>query len=899
MTAQQLLQAVVQEMGYLRSKVMQPLTAELDSLRQQREALVQEIRQLEGQRQGYALPSQSFNQQQVITEFLQALMARLQDSLSQQVAQTLKSAATQALPYRNETAGTAGSVPSIAATSGYTSMDSLAAQSNSDQLLINLDATLRIVFDALQRDVRAYQESLSQGLDRMHTLGQQGEMMFTALINHLAQQLGREASSYLQISPELPTNPPSVVSEGEAPPRSTVIPPSSSTLHQALTSTGLEFPYPGVELPGAAAPSSLPSPLPDSPSSSSLDAGIEAWLRSTRTQTSASTPESSPSDLADLDLDSLDLTQVDPEDLDSLLDGEVNAASGLTIAPNVTTPAADSADDAPLDITLQHLFDELDPGLGSASSSLTAAPSEPIAPPLPADRASTRLSFAEDTELDEFYESLFGPSTNVAEAELAQPSPDPIELSSALESAEMAIADPTLGWDLFTTAPPADPALFEVSSLSSEMVEEPVSEFPQDGAVLNPDETEDGLLLGTPGDTIATLTDLLADPFEQAAAGAGSINELEMPDLFEGNELTPAGVGETLLITPDAPRSPEVKNTPAPPPQLEDTYIPASPEETLLPLEEPMAEAEVRLLLDEATMTHLSEDLSSLESLDTQGFQPPSDAFEFNAEALTLDDFLADSFSDSTGTASPSSTPDEWSDLSLDALGVSLTEPNGIEPDLAPSNLEERSDRPSELSAAPSPEFSLEGLDDLFVDTQPISTVSVPPPEAPVDLLSDSSSMFVLEGMDDLFTDIPTTASPTPSTSAPTPTDSLATFTLEEMGDFFVETPTVPPTLAESSPTMPPETKDERAVVDSPPVLSPVVPEDLADAASPTSDFSLERMGDLYVEVPSPTKPIASSETVPPLQLNQPDTFTLEQRGGVFIEVPISSPTATTEKKTD
>lgn len=84
-------------------------------------------------------------------------------------------------------------------------------QSQTDDLVRNLDLSLRAVFDALQQSVYSYQDSLNQGLNKMHTLGQQGEMMFSALVNHLAQRMNQEALSYLESSegnrPELPVAP--------------------------------------------------------------------------------------------------------------------------------------------------------------------------------------------------------------------------------------------------------------------------------------------------------------------------------------------------------------------------------------------------------------------------------------------------------------------------------------------------------------------------------------------------------------------------------------------------------------------------------------------------------------------------------------------------------------------
>jgi len=78
-SAQQVLQAVLQEMSYLRTSVMQPMRSDLDLLYHQRESLMQEIRVLEAQRQQYTLSSAS--QQQMMSDFLQSLMGRLQDAV--------------------------------------------------------------------------------------------------------------------------------------------------------------------------------------------------------------------------------------------------------------------------------------------------------------------------------------------------------------------------------------------------------------------------------------------------------------------------------------------------------------------------------------------------------------------------------------------------------------------------------------------------------------------------------------------------------------------------------------------------------------------------------------------------------------------------------------------------
>ncbi|MBF2084737.1 hypothetical protein [Thermoleptolyngbya sp. C42_A2020_037] len=223
-SAQQVLQAMLQEITYLRTTVMQPLRNDLEVLYRQRDRLLQEIHELESQRQQAVLtdatppPAATLpaaDQQRLISEFLQTLMGRLQADLSGQVAQMLTEIEAQAAgagasvaePHRPSTASeTADPAVSLSATEvpALTPAERLQQiqriQAQSDQLLLKLDNSLRVIFESLQSNIETYQESLSLGLDKMNTLGQQGESIFAAMVNRLAEQLSREASHYLQAS---------------------------------------------------------------------------------------------------------------------------------------------------------------------------------------------------------------------------------------------------------------------------------------------------------------------------------------------------------------------------------------------------------------------------------------------------------------------------------------------------------------------------------------------------------------------------------------------------------------------------------------------------------------------------------------------------------------------------
>jgi hypothetical protein len=190
-TAQQVLQAVLQEMNYLRTNMLQPLRSDIDTLQHRRDLLAQEIQQLEAQKQQALPPANS----QVVTEFLQSSMQQLQDNLTGQVAHML--------------AGLSVEQPLLGSGDALTPAQRLQhmqqIQNQSDQLMMRLDSAIRIIFESMQTNIQSYEDSLEQGLNRMHTLGQQGEAMFSALVNRLAEHLGRETSTYLQSSIQVDT----------------------------------------------------------------------------------------------------------------------------------------------------------------------------------------------------------------------------------------------------------------------------------------------------------------------------------------------------------------------------------------------------------------------------------------------------------------------------------------------------------------------------------------------------------------------------------------------------------------------------------------------------------------------------------------------------------------------
>jgi hypothetical protein len=218
--AEQIRLAVTGEISHLRSSLTEPLQEDIEALRQQQQALIQEIKQLEAKRQQQqSLAQQQANQQQIISEFLQVLTARLEETLTSDFSQILGSLENQLLqssaaqnslksapaeqPAVDVTLNpqTSGEHPLLTPAQRLEQMQLL--QSRADSLLMSLDSRMAIVFEALQANLQSYQASLGQGLENMYGLSQQSEAMFAAFVNHLAAELGREASSYVQQPIEL------------------------------------------------------------------------------------------------------------------------------------------------------------------------------------------------------------------------------------------------------------------------------------------------------------------------------------------------------------------------------------------------------------------------------------------------------------------------------------------------------------------------------------------------------------------------------------------------------------------------------------------------------------------------------------------------------------------------
>ncbi len=815
LASQQMVQLLRQEMVQWQTTLVQPLQAELATLRQQRETLQAEVRQLERQleiqRQNALLQQQASFQhtllhqqaslQPTLHDFLQAWMGRLQESLSQQISQQINQSFQGQAPL---------------ALSAGTSPDPLQL---SNLQLSNLEASLRLVFESLQRDVKAYQDSLAQGLNRLYGLGQQSEGIVSALLGQMAQQIESTAAienqSAVQSSiipkaaipdpaipgPAIPraplggTWPPIAAplpepahkdieksvdesvdesSDQSSGPSAQTTPPSPSSQpnsSQPNSSPQPEpvpasppqyaaFPYPGSEVPSMATPRAATEPI---------DAAIDDWIRDTGAD--QATQAALPPEFTDLNLAELSLSQLEAQEIDHLLASE--------ISPPV----------APLDTPI--------PSIAASSATVMSLPSESTA------------------ELDDFYHSLFGS---------AGTEPPTVPTSDSL------ITAPNL----------------------------PTSELPTSAK----------------RDHITSLTDLFAD----------------VPPLSTGNnDDSGIALADHPALSFDADGSPPVDREPTH--QPEEFFIPASPEETLLPSTTPEPGSDLDLELDEITFSSLSEDLFNLER-ESGSAQPFPEPFLHSGGRVHSGERASSPQANSPASDLPEL--EDWGNLELDDFTEVIA-----------ANLEEQRS-PSRFSPA------LDDLDSLFTEVRPSS----PPPQST--LLAVNAAAPDAAAPEEVLTGFAQGAAATESN--PVQANPLETsFTFADIAALFADAPPVSPPSASPLPAT-----DDLLANDL--IANNLIAHDLTSVnvtpasstpATPTpasvapANFTVERLNDLFVEVPTldtsvpheaALTPNSPAQDIPvqdvPAQgisnfQNVPMNFTLDQIGNLYLEVPTTAPPQT------
>ena len=165
--------------------LLEPFQTELTRLLAERADLIQEIRQLEQKRlQNASLSQQLANQEEMISEFLEVLMGRLVPHLKSNSEVVINP------KVQNLEAITSAIQPILESAERVEQLANLAR--DLDQRLLSLDGTVNAVFEALERNINAYYQSLSQALAKMHSKGMQGEQLMANFLNNLTQYLQQQ-----------------------------------------------------------------------------------------------------------------------------------------------------------------------------------------------------------------------------------------------------------------------------------------------------------------------------------------------------------------------------------------------------------------------------------------------------------------------------------------------------------------------------------------------------------------------------------------------------------------------------------------------------------------------------------------------------------------------------------
>ncbi|MBD0337608.1 MAG: hypothetical protein ICV62_19135, partial [Cyanobacteria bacterium Co-bin13] len=752
------LQALLQEMQYLRSQMVQPLRSEISALQQERQALLEEVRQIELSRQQLQLPAPALDQAN-LDRLFQALAERLEGQLQYQIEQSVQRlngevANTQllseaALPIPE----LAEQLPQLSPAERLEQMKQL--QRQSDELVLTLDTTLRAVFETLQQSVYSYQDSLSQGLDRMHTLGQQGEMMFNAMIAHLAQQMSQEGPTYLEARDrgdqpaQLPVSRQPAASPAEGLDQADESPASVNEDWDALEALNLDLDF-------------------------EEDEEITIFqLDEELTQLQLDEPEEAPFALG-----------ADPEDVTVIQTG-----SSVEDARNedLTDPL--------------RLLNQLD----EAAPDPQARVEIPTGETLPAESVEPISGEDRYQELDELYETLFGEDSISPEAppesvqgvepeantdlELMswEPEVEPEVATFALPSPEVDgfSADDLTADDLTANDPTADdfagddptegqPPVIEFTVDELAASEFPVNEFATDDLTVGDltvgdlTETEfpvdpsiDDLTVGKPSASELTANELVENPFDVSGSDPygdePTLDTLLFDELIDLVSEVPAA--ETFdLADPTEPES-----------------FPVTEGEPANPLDEVFgADFSQSLMAEVEEETVVAETISSLAQLlpdETATFQSPRSDDSLNEAGFGLEEYRGaeDTFIPAAADEDLLATDDleigsslglEFGETTLEQLNADLSQLESQE-DLAPTPQDGSEPPPESVGIELFPEVSPESFPEEPQNTLPQDfwlTAEPSPPVPASDLAASEASTQAVEGGFDSISESPAPA---------------------------------------------------------------------------------------------------------------------------------------------
>ncbi|MGA7937337.1 MAG: hypothetical protein WCA35_27545, partial [Kovacikia sp.] len=476
-------------------------------------------------------------------------------------------------------------------------------------------------------------------------------------------------------------------------------------------------------------------------------------------------------------------------------------------------------------------------------------------------------------------------------------------ISADLNPADLNPADSAIDWEGSENDSAAEPE--PAIQLAAEARSEEKEASPETGSPLVAEVAKPAERI----DEISSLTDLLAETSldEQTRSELTALmppaTDAATQELFDqtlgrnaARSPQPSSVAEPATPQPEAATHP-----------TEDHYPLASPDEDLLPDLESAAESDSALWLDEAILSSLDQDLSSLEQGNELAGQSLSRELTDGTD-WTLAEWGVEAPQTTASEQQPARS--EPPEPTLEELAESLTEANA-DLEVIPS--------PPAAAALPATgqvAFTLEGMDDLFADVPPVvpSVSPVPPPAA-----NDQAAAFTLEGMDDLFGDLSAApavssvpppgssssgqpevgqqenpgrvSSPiTPSASAPSVASTQpAAFTLEGIDDLFADMPAtmMPATMMPASPIAQPtpgNLSSAFTLEDAENLFADVPAASSAPVSPESASFTLEGMDDLFPDAPAASPPPATAALGAETELQ--NGFTLDQVGDLFGEGP-------------
>lgn len=626
---QQIVQAVTQEINVLRADLRQPLQVDIEALRQQREALIQEIQHLEQRRQQIdSFNQHSSAQQQTLSEFSQGLINRCTETLTQQLAQILANFEHRVVNAEFQARSHDATQTHSAITPAFpdsklvegrmeahvTSEQLRQLQQQSDRMLTTLEANQRAIFEALVRDLQAYQASLAQGLEQMHSLGNQGEMLFTALVNRLAQQLGREASTRFSSSVPQPDSVTSPQERGISPTQPETLLPSEAfivTEHSSQSPQQLE---PLSREPESAKEDNLNvEAITESSNWSELPPG-DSLLETLNSQDWEITEG--------LDTENFSLALNENDQLDTFIQLNIDDQESLSSGEMADTLT--SSDDSESDFLLNWLNEQRQDTLDSHPDPVTALDKSEVAAELTTSVDRRRQ------EIDELYQSLFG-TDSVSDTTNLEESDFPIEGESntsdtilAPEDVQSLDHDPSTNADSITfIQPQVEDVLFEGHT-------DPAIEFPPAPPPMEATgesaQSWEALFFADNSPSSSNQTDLEpetqqpSNPDDLLSNGSRTIapEDIEtigaLTDLFEQMGLTPPTPTTESESAPDVtPQQSESQTSDSVVNFAEDTYIPALPDEDLLETSTLESEPDVEMRLNPNTLQQLQQDLYSFE----------------------------------------------------------------------------------------------------------------------------------------------------------------------------------------------------------------------------------------------------------------------------------------------